>query len=96
IPGANGQAADGAEWFMDYYNHDGSLSEMCGNGVRVFAHTLVATGRVPADAAEIKVGTRDGIKTVRTNLNPALGEVDTATETAATTPGGPEDARYTV
>ena len=95
IPGADAQAADGAEWFMDYYNHDGSLSEMCGNGVRVFAHTLVATGRVPADAAEIKVGTRDGIKTVRTTLNPALGEVDTATEAAATTPGGPEDAWYT-
>ncbi|MFP3700125.1 hypothetical protein SB758_32120, partial [Burkholderia sp. SIMBA_013] len=25
-----------AEWFMDYRNGDGSLSEMCGNGVRVF------------------------------------------------------------
>src|SRR5699024_1718964 len=28
IPGADEQAAAGAEWFMDYYNHDGSLSEM--------------------------------------------------------------------
>ena len=30
-----------AEWFMDYRNSDGSLSEMCGNGVRVFARYLL-------------------------------------------------------
>lgn len=70
IDGAAEQAADGAEWFMDYYNHDGSVSEMCGNGVRVFAHTLYTTGRIPADAPEVKVGTRDGIKTVRRVPNP--------------------------
>ena len=33
-------AASGAEWFMDYRNADGSHSEMCGNGVRVFARYL--------------------------------------------------------
>ncbi len=93
IPGADEQAAEGAEWFMDYYNHDGSLSEMCGNGVRVFAHALLETSRVPADVEEIKVGTRDGIKTVRTTLNPALGET---APTNPSTPGGPEDAWYTV
>lgn len=71
IPGADEQARDGAEWFMDYYNHDGSVSEMCGNGVRVFAHTLLETGRVPADATEIRIATRDGIKTVRRVDNPA-------------------------
>ena len=27
-------------WFMDYRNADGSLSEMCGNGIRVFARYL--------------------------------------------------------
>lgn len=97
IPGAADQAAAGAEWFMDYYNHDGSLSEMCGNGVRVFAHALVTTGRVPAETPEIKVATRDGIKTVRTTLNPALGETDPTTETSnARIPGSPEDAWYTV
>lgn len=93
IPGADEQAAAGAEWFMDYYNHDGSLSEMCGNGVRVFAHALLETSRVPADSEEIKVGTRDGIKTVRITLNPALGETEPSTASA---PGGPEDAWYTV
>ena len=29
---------------MDYRNADGSVSEMCGNGVRVFAHFLLSTG----------------------------------------------------
>jgi diaminopimelate epimerase len=32
--------ADG-RWFMDYRNSDGSLSEMCGNGVRVMGRYLV-------------------------------------------------------
>ena len=30
----------GATWFMDYYNADGSIAEMCGNGTRVFASYL--------------------------------------------------------
>jgi diaminopimelate epimerase len=98
IPGADEQAVAGAEWFMDYYNHDGSLSEMCGNGVRVFAHTLVTSGRVPADARDILVGTRDGIKTVRTTLNPALG-VQTGDDVVAagtSGPGSSTDAWYTI
>ncbi|MEU6076464.1 diaminopimelate epimerase [Micromonospora sp. NPDC047074] len=33
-----------AEWFMDYWNADGSFAEMCGNGARVFVRYLVATG----------------------------------------------------
>ena len=33
-----------AEWFMDYRNADGSLAEMCGNGVRLFARYLVDSG----------------------------------------------------
>lgn len=98
IPGALEQAEAGAEWFMDYYNHDGSLSEMCGNGVRVFAHVLATTGRVPVDAREILVGTRDGIKTVRTVLNPALGmQTGDATASAAQSlPGSASDAWYTI
>lgn len=35
-------STDGAPlWFMDYRNGDGSVAEMCGNGVRAFAHFLV-------------------------------------------------------
>ncbi|MDN5775271.1 MAG: diaminopimelate epimerase, partial [Brevibacterium aurantiacum] len=98
IPGAKEQAEAGAEWFMDYYNHDGSLSEMCGNGVRVFAHVLATTGRVAADSREILVGTRDGIKTVRTVLNPALGKQtgDGAASAGQTLPGSVADAWYMI
>ena len=28
---------DGASWFMDYRNSDGTVAEMCGNGARLFA-----------------------------------------------------------
>lgn len=49
---------DPDDWFMDYRNADGSVAEMCGNGVRVFAHALVATGR--AAVGRISVGTRSG------------------------------------
>ncbi|MFB8369782.1 diaminopimelate epimerase [Pseudarthrobacter sp. NPDC055928] len=55
-----------AEWFMDYRNADGTLAEMCGNGVRVFVHFLLTTGLadLPAGSA-ITVGTRAGAKKVR-------------------------------
>jgi diaminopimelate epimerase len=33
-----------ADWYMDYRNADGSIAAMCGNGVRVFAHYLRASG----------------------------------------------------
>ncbi|WP_295660376.1 diaminopimelate epimerase [uncultured Nocardioides sp.] len=52
---------DGPEWFMDYRNADGSLSEMCGNGVRVFARHLVEEGLA---TLPVEVGTRAGIKVV--------------------------------
>jgi diaminopimelate epimerase len=51
-----------AEWFMDYRNSDGSVSEMCGNGIRVFARYLVEAGLV--DCVEpMPIGTRAGVKT---------------------------------
>lgn len=54
-----------AEWFMDYYNADGSLSEMCGNGVRVFVHFLVTQGLVTlGPGEELAIGTRGGVKFV--------------------------------
>ncbi|MGW5682595.1 diaminopimelate epimerase [Nonomuraea sp. NPDC003754] len=55
--------ADHAEWFMDYRNADGSLAEMCGNGVRVFARYLVDAGL--AEPGEFAVATRGGTKRVR-------------------------------
>jgi diaminopimelate epimerase len=52
-----------AEWFMDYRNADGSLAEMCGNGIRVFALHLYDEDLVPADEP-VRIGTRDGVKIV--------------------------------
>ena len=40
-----------AEWFMDYRNADGSLAEMCGNGVRVFVAYLLREGLVTCGRA---------------------------------------------
>ena len=59
--GANGPAR--AEWFMDYRNADGSLAEMCGNGIRVFARYLSAHGLVAGP--EFTVATRSGPRRVR-------------------------------
>jgi diaminopimelate epimerase len=42
-----------AEWFMDYRNADGSLAEMCGNGVRVYARYLVESGLAPGPSVAI-------------------------------------------
>ena len=52
----------GAEWFMDYRNSDGSIAEMCGNGIRVFAKYLIDEGL--ADGPELKIATRAGTKSV--------------------------------
>ncbi|MDQ4118448.1 MAG: diaminopimelate epimerase [Actinomycetota bacterium] len=49
-------------WFMDYRNSDGSLAEMCGNGVRVFARYLVDSGLEAS--REFVVHTRAGERAV--------------------------------
>ncbi|MFI6288570.1 diaminopimelate epimerase [Streptomyces sp. NPDC051018] len=54
--------ADEAEWFMDYRNADGSIAEMCGNGVRVFARYLQLAGHT--GAGDLAVATRGGVKKV--------------------------------
>ncbi|MFB8274650.1 diaminopimelate epimerase [Nocardia colli] len=51
-------AVSETDWFMDYRNADGSIAEMCGNGVRVFAHYLVSSGLETAH--EFVVGSRAG------------------------------------
>ncbi|MFI5656443.1 diaminopimelate epimerase [Streptomyces anulatus] len=59
--------ADAAEWFMDYRNADGSIAEMCGNGVRVFAHYLQRAGLV--EEGDLTVATRGGPKRVHLAKN---------------------------
>lgn len=48
----------GRDWYMDYRNADGSTAQMCGNGVRVFAHYLRASGLERRD--EFVVGSLAG------------------------------------
>ncbi len=53
---------DGGDWFMDYRNADGSIAEMCGNGIRVFARYLQEAG-LTGDKP-VRVGTRAGVKEI--------------------------------
>ena len=50
------------DWYMDYRNADGSIAQMCGNGVRVFAHYLRASGLESRD--EFVVGSLAGPRPV--------------------------------
>lgn len=50
------------DWYMDYRNADGSAAQMCGNGVRVFAHYLRASGLEVRD--EFVVGSLAGPRPV--------------------------------
>ncbi len=59
---------EAAEWFMDYHNSDGTISEMCGNGIRVYARFLVENGLAelgPGDT--LPIGTRSGVRDVQRN-----------------------------
>ena len=54
-----------AEWFMDYRNADGSIAEMCGNGIRVFVHYLVRSGLATIEpGSTLPIGTRAGVRDV--------------------------------
>jgi diaminopimelate epimerase len=72
-PEARGQDAP---FFMDYRNADGSVAEMCGNGVRVFARWLARAGLIGAQTA---VATRGGTRSVRIeedgNISVGMGGV---------------------
>lgn len=68
-----------AEWFMDYRNSDGSIAEMCGNGVRVFGLFLARSGLVPTGSAAtdtpmgtFPVATRAGVRMVTVNRDGTL------------------------
>jgi diaminopimelate epimerase len=50
--------ADFAWWFR---NADGSIAEMCGNGIRCFAKFVVDRGLVPADRTDLRVETALGV-----------------------------------
>ena len=58
----DGWAGDGSLWFMDYRNADGSVAEMCGNGIRVFVRFLLEESL--AFGPMVQVATRAGVKEV--------------------------------
>jgi diaminopimelate epimerase len=58
-----------AEWFMDYYNADGTTAEMCGNGSRVFARFLIEKNLVSLeDSQTLSISTRAGVKDLQRNM----------------------------
>ena len=79
------EQAGEADWFMDYRNADGSLAQMCGNGIRVFAAYLLDQGLAGPDPdGGFTVGTRSGPVRVRPD-----GELLAATLGAWSVVGGP-------
>ncbi|MGV3102608.1 diaminopimelate epimerase [Rothia sp. 32237D007AR] len=59
------EEAPEAVWFMDYRNGDGSIAEMCGNGVRAFVDYLLAEKLVELEeGGRLLIATRAGIKAV--------------------------------
>jgi diaminopimelate epimerase len=63
-----------ADVFMDYWNADGSVAEMCGNGVRCVAKYVVDRDIVSGDV--VRVDTRGGVKDVEVHRGED-GRVDT-------------------
>jgi diaminopimelate epimerase len=62
------------DWYMDYRNADGSVAQMCGNGVRVFSHYLRASGLEQRD--EFVVGALAGPRPVTVHrANQAYADV---------------------
>jgi diaminopimelate epimerase len=78
------------KWFMDYRNADGSIAEMCGNGIRVMARYLVAKGHQREGI--FAIDTRAGIKHLRVpaedDISVNMGKVyDEAEEITASVNG---------
>lgn len=68
----------GADLYMHYVNSDGTLAEMCGNGIRCFAKYVVDHGLIEQGRNEIVVETLGGLKAI-TLARDETGEVCLAT-----------------
>jgi diaminopimelate epimerase len=87
---------EGDLWFMDYRNADGSVSEMCGNGIRVFARHLIEEG-LADPSRPIPIGTRDGVKELVVDgdlVTADLGEPTVFGESKVAVPGHVWVARH--
>ena len=59
-----------AEWFMDYRNADGSIAEMCGNGIRVFTRFLLEEGLAELEpGSTLPIATRGGVRDLQASAN---------------------------
>ena len=62
------ESSDKADCFMNYYNADGTLAEMCGNGVRCTAKFFIEQTKSKKNKIkELSIDTRAGIKKVICN-----------------------------
>jgi diaminopimelate epimerase len=94
-----GWDGDGELWFMDYRNADGSIAEMCGNGLRVFARFLLDEGL--ASGSTIPIATRAGLMEATAlhdgRVRVSMGSVSVGRgEVAVTTADGREFSATTV
>lgn len=75
---------------MDYRNSDGSIAEMCGNGVRVFARYLLHAGLV--EAGDLAIATRAGVRRVHLaktgDVTVSMGRAELPEEGVVVTLGG--------
>ncbi len=64
-------------FFMDYYNADGTVAEMCGNGIRCMARFLIDK-KLAMAGKPIKIDTRAGLKSVEfSGAGPIAGKKNT-------------------
>jgi diaminopimelate epimerase len=86
------------KWFMDYRNADGSIAEMCGNGIRVMARYLVIRGHQREGIFSIE--TRAGTKHLRVPLDDDIsvnmGKVFDEEEDVAATANGMTYSGYNI
>lgn len=83
---SEGLATGQARWFMDHRNADGSVSEMCGNGARLFARYLLDSGLEAANAFDLV--TRGGLRGIT-----LAGSGEVCVDMGPATPGADSVAR---
>ena len=59
------ESSDKADCFMNYYNSDGSIAQMCGNGARCTAKFFLE--QTDKNLKELNIDTRAGIKNIKIN-----------------------------
>lgn len=61
------ESSNKADCFMNYYNSDGTLAQMCGNGIRCTAKFYLNILQNDKIKKELNIDTRAGIKNIKIN-----------------------------